>query len=127
MKLTIVSIESLDWLQLMAKTYDIKFVSWLMLQLKPRMLMRHMASGTFVMVPFEHIIKLAKYKNISTWQYAFVNRPNQMYKMTFTSIDELVDAIFDADEIWQGTIRMNNILYNQRDEMLVKYDLSRVE
>ena len=106
--------------------YDIKFVSWLMLQLKPRMLIRYTANDTFVMVPFERIINLAKCKNISTWQYAIVNKPNQMYKMTFTSVDELVDAMFDADEIWQGTTRMNNILYNRRDEMLVKYDLSRI-
>lgn len=104
-----------------------EFISWLMLHIKPKMLIKNMAPGTFVMVPFEHVIKLAEYKNISTWQYAFVNKSKKMYKMTFTSINELVDAIFDADEIWYGYDRMKNDLYNQRNQMLVKYDLSQVE
>lgn len=111
----------------MTNQYDIKFVSWLMCKLKPQMLIKNMAAGTFIMIPFEHIINLAKYKNISTWQYAFVNKSKKMYKMTFTSIDELINAIFDADEIWQGTIRMKNLLYNQRSQMLIEYDLSHFE
>jgi len=100
--------------------FDIKFASWLFVHLKPCMLFKEMAPGTFVMIPFDCILR-----NSSKWQYAFVNKAKKLYKMTFTSIDEFIDTLFDADEIWYGTEKHKNIFYNRKDEMLIQYDLMR--
>ena len=34
-------------------------------------------------------------------------------------------AMFDADEIWYGSERYKNALYNSKDQMRIKYDLEK--
>jgi len=58
------------------------------------------------------------------WMYALVNRDEQMYDMTFTSEEQLVDSIFKAKEIWYKCQKYPNELFGKRDEMKVLYDLS---
>ena len=84
------------------------------------MFCKPMAEHAFVLVPFEQV---CKGRNPS-WQYALVNQDTKMFKMTFTSEDEVIDALFDAKEIWYGTEKYDNKLYGKRNEMLIEYDLA---
>lgn len=58
------------------------------------------------------------------WMYALVNKDKRMYAITFTSEEQLINAIFNAKEIWYGNHRYPNELFGRRDEMKVLYDLS---
>ena len=82
-----------------------------------------MAGNTFVLVPFEQV---AKGRN-PPWQYALVNKDKKMFKMAFTSEDEVIDALFKADEIWYGCEKYPNEIFNREYEMHIAYDLANHE
>ena len=79
------------------------------------------------MIPFKTLNRASYDKDAfdNVWMYAFVNKSKKMYKMAFSSYDELLDAMFDADEIWYGSERYKNVLYNAKDQMLIEYDLEK--
>ncbi len=95
------------------------FNQWVFTKMRPRMYCKPCACG-FQLVPAERVE--AGYK--TSWMYALVNKDKKMYMMNFTSEEQLVDAIFNANEVWYGTTKYPNELYNKRNEMLVEYDLS---
>ena len=103
-----------------------KFLSWLLIKQNPKMLVKTCNSGSFYMIPFETLAKTKYNKDAidNAWMYAFVNKSKQMYKMTFDSYDELLDAMFDADEIWYGSTKYKNTLYNKKNEMIVEHDFT---
>jgi hypothetical protein len=106
---------------------QIKFLSWLLLKHDIKMLVKWSLTGkSFYMIPFKTLANAAYDKNAidKAWMYAFVNKSKHMYQMIFYSYEELLDAIFDADEIWYGTERFKNMFYNLRNEMLVEWDLA---
>ena len=109
----------------MNSSEKINFLSWLLLKQNPKMLVKVCASG-FIMIPFKTLYRTSYDKDAfdNAWMYAFVNKSKQMYKMTFDSYDELLDAMFDADEIWYGSERYKNALYNKKNEMIVEYDFT---
>lgn len=41
-----------------------------------------------------------------------------------TPVEELLDVIFDADEIWHGSKAFKNMFFNMKNEMLVEWDLA---
>ncbi len=94
----------------------------------PSMIIRNMARG-FVMVPFKTILNKALNKDYESWQYAFVNREQQMYKINFDSLDDLVDTLFKAKEICYGTYPRDaqpNPLYGKSLEILkIEKDLKQ--
>ena len=98
------------------------FNQFVFLKCNPKMALKPMADG-FVCVPWTRVAAGMD----TPWQYAFVNESTKMYKMSFTTEDELIDAIFDAKEIWYGSVRYTNELFNRRDEMLVMYDMANRE
>ena len=105
-----------------------KFLSWLLLKQNPKMLIRQcLNTAYFKMIPFKTLEKASYDKDAfdNAWAYAFVNKSKKMYKMTFNSYDELLDAMFDADEIWYGSKRYKNVLHNSKDQMLIEYDLEK--
>lgn len=106
---------------------NIEFAQWLLTRPNmPLMLTLEMANNSFVMIPFSHLYDLSHDKNTSTWMYAFVNRDEKMYKMTFTSIDELIDTLFNTKEIVYGSEQTSNPLFGcSREEMLIQFDLTR--
>lgn len=69
---------------------DIAFV---LMHMKPKCVVKEMAPNRFVIVP------LSALWSTSCWQYAFVNKDIKMYKVTFFSIDEIVETLFKAKEI----------------------------
>lgn len=79
------------------------------------------------MISFKTLNRASYDKNAfdNAWMYAFVNKSKKMHKITFSSYDELLDAMFDADEIWYGSERYKNALYNSKDQMLIEYDLEK--
>lgn len=87
----------------------------------PEMIVKYMPHG-FVMVPFMTILNKAYYKkDYEPWPYAFVNREQQMYKINFDSLDDLVDTLFKAKEICYGTYPQDaqlNPLYGKSLEQL---------
>ena len=86
----------------------------------PSMIIRYMPHG-FVMVPFQTIIRKTYNKDYEPWQYAFVNREQQMYKINFDSLDDLVGTLFKAKEICYGTYPADaqpNPLYGKSLEQL---------
>lgn len=86
----------------------------------PKMLVKPCALG-FMMVPFDILKKLSLNHNYSSWHYAFVNKEKGMYKIVFTSFDELVDALFSAKEICYGTYPLDakpNPLYGKSIEWI---------
>ncbi len=86
----------------------------------PSMVIKNMPHG-FVMVPFQTIIRKTYNKDYEPWQYAFVNREQQMYKINFDSLDDLVDTLFKAKEICYGTYPADaqpNPLYGKSLEAL---------
>ena len=102
-----------------------KFLEWLLLKQNPKMLVKTCFSGSFCIIPFKTLERAAYDKDAvdNAWMYAFVNKSKKMYKMTFNSYDELLDAMFDADEIWYKSTKYKNVLHNRRNEMLIAYDL----
>jgi len=110
----------------MNSSEKMKFLSWLLLKQNPKMLVKVCASG-FIMIPFKTLYRASYDRDAfdNAWMYAFVNKSKQMYKITFDSYDELLDAMFDADEIWYGSERYKNVLYNSKDQMHIKYDLEK--
>lgn len=106
-------------------TQQIKFLSWLLLKHDIKMLVK-LTGKSFYMIPFKTLANAAYDKNAidKAWMYAFVNRSKQMYKMNFSSYEELLDAMFDADEIWYGSTRFKNMFFNMRNEMLIEWDLA---
>ena len=109
----------------MNSSEKINFLSWLLLKQNPKMLVKVCASG-FIMIPFKTLYRASYDKDAfdNAWMYAFVNKSKKMYKMTFSSYDELLNAMFDADEIWYGSERYKNALYNKKNEMIVEYDFT---
>lgn len=104
-----------------------KFLVWLMESgWLPMMIMKNVANG-FWMVPFKHLYTLSYNSGASSWPYSFVNKSKKDYKMTFTSLDELVDVVFEAEEIWHGSDKTANKCFNKREEMLVRWDLDTAE
>lgn len=103
-----------------------KFLEWLLLKQHPKMLIKPCAHDMFYMIPFKTLERIAYDKDAvgRAWMYAFVNKSKKMYKMVFNSYDELLDAMFDADEIWYGSERYKNALYNKKNEMIVEYDFN---
>lgn len=103
-----------------------KFLEWLLLKQDPQMLIKPCISGGFCMIPFKTLERAAYDKNAVSraWMYAFVNQSKKMYKMVFNSYDELLDAMFDADEIWYGSTRYKNTFYNKKNEMIVEHDFT---
>lgn len=86
----------------------------------PMMIIKNMPHG-FVMVPFNTILNKVHNKDYESWQYAFVNREQQMYKINFDSLDDLVDTLFKAKEICYGTYPQDaqpNPLYGKSLEQL---------
>ena len=77
-----------------------------------------MAGQAFFLVPFEQVAK----GHVPSWQYALVNKDKKMFKMAFTSEDEVIDALFEADEIWYGADKFPNALFGKRHAMQVQYD-----
>lgn len=115
----------------MNKAMDIaqqtKFLSWLLLKHDIKMLVKPALTGkSFYMIPFKTLANAAYDKDAIdyAWMYAFVNKSKKMYKMIFSSYEELLDAIFDADEIWHGSKAFKNMFFNMRNEMLVEWDLA---
>ena len=110
----------------MNSSEKMNFLSWLLLKQNPKMLVRPCVSG-FNMIPFKTLERASHDKDAfdNAWMYAFVNKSKKMYKMTFNSYDELLDAMFDADEIWYGSKRYKNVLHNSKDQMLIEYDLEK--
>lgn len=94
----------------------------------PEMIIMNMPHG-FVMVPFKTILNKAHNKDYEPWQYAFVNREQQMYKINFDSLDDLVDTLFKAKEICYGTYPQDaqpNPLYGKSLEQLkIEKDLKQ--
>lgn len=72
---------------------DIAFV---LMHLKPTCFVKEMAPNRFAIVP------LSALWSTSCWQYVFVNKDIKMYKVTFFSIDEIVETVFKAKEICYG-------------------------
>lgn len=91
------------------------------------MLIKPCLNTAFIMIPFKTLEKASYDKDAfdNAWMYAFVNRSKKMYKTAFSSYDELLNAMFDADEIWYGSERYKNVLYNSKDQMLIEYDLKK--
>ena len=86
----------------------------------PEMIIKNMPHG-FVMVPFHTILNKFRNTDYESWQYAFVNREQQMYKINFDSLDDLVDTLFKAKEICYGTYPQDaqpNPLYGKSLEQL---------
>lgn len=103
-----------------------KFLSWLLRRYDVKMLVKTCIGNMFQMIPFKTLRRASHNKDAvnNAWMYAFVNKSKHMYKMNFNSYTELLDAIFDADEIWYGTRIFKNMFYNLRNEMLVEWDLA---
>lgn len=104
-----------------------KFLSWLLLKQNPKMLIKPCLNKRyFNMISFKTLNRASYDKNAfdNAWMYAFVNKSKKMHKITFSSYDELLDAMFDADEIWYGSERYKNALYNKKNEMIVEYDFT---
>ena len=55
----------------------------------PEMIVKNMPHG-FVMVPFKTILNKVYKEDYESWQYAFVNRELNMYKINFESLEDLV-------------------------------------
>lgn len=112
----------------MNNSEKMNFLSWLLLKQNPKMLVRScLNKKCFKMIPFKTLNRASYDKDAfdNAWMYAFVNKSKKMYKITFSSYDELLDAMFDADEIWYGSERYKNALYNFKDQMLIEYDLKK--
>jgi len=94
----------------------------------PNMIVKNMPHG-FVMVPFQTILNKVHNKDYESWQYAFVNCEQQMYKINFESLDDLVDTLFKAKEICYGTYPRDaqpNPLYGKSLEALkIEKDLKQ--
>ena len=67
----------------------------------PKMLTKDTANG-FVLISFDTVFKKYYNKDYEAWQYAFVNREMGMYKISFSSYDELLETLFEAKEISHG-------------------------
>lgn len=112
----------------MNSSEKMKFLSWLLLKQNPKMLIKPCFNKRyFNMIPFKTLNKASYDKDAfdNAWMYAFVNKSKKMYKITFSSYDELLNAMFDADEIWYGSERYKNALYNSKDQMHIEYDLEK--
>lgn len=110
----------------MAIEEDTKFVLWLLeYEGMPKMLTKNMANGTFVMIPFKHLINLSYDRNASTWQYSFVNKDIKMWKMLFSSLSELVETLLKTKEIILRIDEpISNPLYNKSmEELKIQYNL----
>lgn len=100
------------------------FNQFVFLKVRPKMLCRPMAGSSFVLVPLEDVEK----RHIPSWQYALVNKDQKMHQMVFRSEDELIDALFKANEIWWGcNEKWPNPLFNKEAEMHIAYDLANNE
>ena len=95
------------------------FNAWVFTRLRPRMYCKPTTYG-FQLVP----AKFVEAGRDAPWIYALVNKDKKMYMINFTSEEHLIDAIFNAKEIWYGPMTYLNELYNKRNEMLIEYDLS---
>ena len=96
------------------------FNQWIFAKVRPKMLCKPLAGNTVMLVPFDEV---AKGRNPS-WQYALVNKDDKMYKMTFDTEDEIIDSLFKAKEIWYGSERYQNSLFDRKEEMQIEYDLT---
>lgn len=106
---------------------ELKLAQFILESIEPKMLIKDMAPGTFVLIPFKHLMQLSCHHDATTWQYAFVNVQKKMYKMTFTNFEEFIDAVVQCDEIWYGTDKCKNPLYGSREMLSVKMDLKLSE
>ena len=86
----------------------------------PDVILKNVYNG-FMLVPFGTIINKALNKDYDPWQYAFVNKDKGMYKFVFSSLDDLVETVFEAKEICYGSYPRDaqpNPLYGKSLEML---------
>lgn len=101
-----------------------KFLIWLMTKgWIPKMIANSFAGTNFCMVPFNHLYNLSYDREASAWPYSFVNVSKKLYKMNFNTLDEVVDAVFEADEIWHGSEKIVNRCSGKREEMLIRWQL----
>lgn len=103
---------------------DYKTVRYILEHIEPKMLIRDMASGTFVLVPFKYLNELCYNHDANTWQYAFVNVAKKTYRMTFCNFGEFIDAVVQSDEIWYGSEKFRNPLFcGSREALNIKIDM----
>lgn len=63
------------------------------------------------------------------WMYAFMNREKKLYAITFNSVEELRQALFDADQIVHGNpadpydCEPNPYFQKSDEEILLMLDL----
>lgn len=100
-----------------------KMAEFILKSIEPKMLIKDMAPGTFVLVPFKYLNQLCYDPHHEPWQYAFVNVKEKTYKMVFKSFEEFVDAVVQCDEIWYGSEKHKNPLYGSRELLLIKMDM----
>lgn len=61
---------------------DYKTAQYILEHIEPKMLIKDMAPGTFVLVPFKYLNELFYYNHdADTWQYAFVNAAKKTYRI----------------------------------------------
>lgn len=103
---------------------DYTTTQYILEHIKPKMLIKDMAPGTFVLVPFKYLNKLCYNHNADTWQYAFVNVAKKTYRMTFCNFGEFIDAVVQSDEIWYGSEKSKNPLFcGSREALNIKIDM----
>ena len=102
-----------------------------LLSLEPKMRIKQCVGNCFALVPFKHLIQLSYDCHASTWQYwqyAFVNVSKKIYKMTFISICDFLDAVFECNEIWFGTEHFQNPMFGKTYESIaVEMDLATIK
>lgn len=83
----------------------------------------------FQVIKFEELKNFALNSNYAPWMYAFMNREKGLYAITFDTVQDFRDALFNADTIVFGTpidpscCKPNPYFQKSDEEILLMLDL----
>ena len=89
-------------------------------------------SGCFEVIRVKDLSNFAINPDYSPWMYAFMNKDKKLYAMNFNSLEELRQALFDADTIVYGDpsdsscCKPNPFFEKSDEEILMLVDVGKL-
>ena len=94
------------------------------------MLLKPCPSGCFEVIKFKELSNFALRSDYEPWMYAFMNKEKKLYAITFDTIEDFRDALFNADTIVFGDpndpscCQPNPYFQKSDEEILLMLDLA---
>lgn len=95
-------------------------------------ILRPCPSGCFQVIKVQDLKKFAYDSGADPWMYALMNKDQKLYAVNFNSIEELRQALFDADTIVHGypgdpnCCKPNPLYHKNDEEILMLVDIGKL-